>query len=79
MEGDKDIINRLKRVEGQIRGIIRMIEEEKDCRSVINQMNAAKTAIDRAIAYSVVNQLQESVKRDPEQLEEVMDLIIKSR
>ncbi len=79
MEGDKDIINRLKRVEGQIRGIIRMIEEEKDCRSVINQMNAAKTAIDRAIAYSVVNQLQESVKRDPEQLEEVIDLIIKSR
>lgn len=29
MKGDKDIINRLKRVEGQIRGIIRMIEEEK--------------------------------------------------
>ncbi len=79
MKGDKDIINRLKRVEGQIRGIIRMIEEEKDCRSVIHQLNAAKTAIDRAIAYSVVNQLQESVKHHPEHLEEVMDLIIKSR
>lgn len=46
MEADKDIINRLKRVEGQNREMIRMIEEEKDCRSVIHQMNAAKTAID---------------------------------
>ena len=31
MEADKDIINRLQRVEGQNREMIRMIEEEKDC------------------------------------------------
>lgn len=58
MEADKDIINRLKRVEGQNREMIRMIEEEKDCRSVIHQMNAAKTAIDRAIGYTVANHLK---------------------
>lgn len=86
MEADKDIINRLKRVEGQIRGIIRMIEEEKDCRSVIHQMNAAKTAIDRAIGYTVVNHLENSIwqyieaeHKDNQALEEAIDLVIKSR
>ena len=57
MEADKDIINRLKRVEGQNREMIRMIEEEKDCRSVIHQMNAAKTAI----GYTVANHLENSI------------------
>ena len=61
MEADKDIINRLKRVEGQNREMIRMIEEEKDCRSVIHQMNAAKTAIDRSIGYTVANHLENSI------------------
>ena len=39
----------------------KMIEEEKDCRSVIHQMNAAKTAIDRAIGYTVANHLENSI------------------
>lgn len=46
---------------------------------MIHQLNVAKTDIDRAIAYSGVNQLQESIKHHSEHLEEVMDLIIKSR
>ena len=35
---DKNIINRLKRTEGQIRGIQKMIEEEKDCMAIITQL-----------------------------------------
>jgi DNA-binding FrmR family transcriptional regulator len=31
---DKTMLNRLKRLEGQVRGVIRMMEEGKDCRGV---------------------------------------------
>lgn len=41
-------INRLKRSEGQIRGIIKMLEEGRYCIDILNQMQAVKAAIARA-------------------------------
>ena len=43
-----DVRVRLRRVEGQIRGIQRMLDEGQDCRAVVTQLSAAKTALDRA-------------------------------
>lgn len=39
------ILNRLKRIEGQVRGIARMVEEERYCIDVMNQMQAIKAAL----------------------------------
>ncbi len=39
------VINRLSRIEGQIRGVRKMIEENKDCLAIMNQIIAAKEAI----------------------------------
>lgn len=39
------ILNRLKRIEGQVRGIARMVEEERYCIDVMNQMQAVKAAL----------------------------------
>lgn len=44
----KSAINRLKRVEGQVRGIIRMIEDDRYCIDVLTQMQAVKAALARA-------------------------------
>jgi CsoR family transcriptional regulator, copper-sensing transcriptional repressor len=44
----KDVVARLKRVQGQIGGVIRMIEEGRDCSEVVTQMSAAARALDRA-------------------------------
>ena len=41
-------INRLKRIEGQVRGIIRMLEEDRYCIDVLTQMQAVKSAMARA-------------------------------
>ena len=41
-------INRLKRSEGQIRGIVKMLEEGRYCIDVLNQIQAVKAAIARA-------------------------------
>lgn len=43
-----DVLARLRRVEGQIGGIIKMIEGGRECRDVISQISAASTALDRA-------------------------------
>ena len=56
MEYNQDIKNRLKRIEGQIRGVLRMIEEEKDCKEVITQLTASRSAMDRTIGL-IVNEL----------------------
>lgn len=48
MEKDKiqeNVLLRLRRIEGQVRGIQRMIEEEASCGDVLNQVAAVKSAI----------------------------------
>ena len=42
------VIRRLKRAQGQIGGVIRMIEEGRDCADVVTQLAAASRALDRA-------------------------------
>ena len=43
-----DVIDRLRKVEGQVGGIIRMIESGRDCADVVTQLSAASRALDRA-------------------------------
>ncbi|MFD0578551.1 metal-sensitive transcriptional regulator [Dactylosporangium darangshiense] len=43
-----DVIKRLRRAEGQIRGVIAMLEEGRDCADVVTQLAAVSRALDRA-------------------------------
>ncbi len=43
----KDVITRLRRIEGQLGGIIKMLEDERDCADVVTQLAAASRALDR--------------------------------
>ncbi|OWY61711.1 cytoplasmic protein [cyanobacterium TDX16] len=43
-----DIQRRLRRVEGQVRGLQQMLEEGRDCREVVNQLSAADKALQQA-------------------------------
>lgn len=86
MQYDQAIKNRLKRVEGQIRGIIRMMEENKDCKEIITQLSASRSAIDRTIGVIVSANLVECIRNkeednrtDEEIVQEAVDLLVKSR
>jgi DNA-binding FrmR family transcriptional regulator len=48
------VIKRLKRVEGQIGGIIRMIEDGRDCSAIVTQLAAASKALNKA-GFAVVS------------------------
>jgi DNA-binding FrmR family transcriptional regulator len=41
------ISRRLKRVEGQVRGLQRMVEEQRDCEAILTQLMAARAALDQ--------------------------------
>ena len=43
----KQLINRLRRLEGQVRGIQRMVEEDAWCPDVLNQIAAVRSALDK--------------------------------
>lgn len=42
------VVKRLKRAQGQIGGVIRMIEEGRDCQDIVTQLAAVSKALDRA-------------------------------
>ncbi len=45
-----DILNRLGKIEGQVRGVARMIEGRRDCEAVLTQVLAIRAALDRTAA-----------------------------
>lgn len=57
----KDMVNRLKRAEGQLRGLQRMITEGEPCLDVLNQMAAARKALDSACVRMVACYMSEEL------------------
>jgi DNA-binding FrmR family transcriptional regulator len=53
--GDKDVfLQRMRRVEGQVRGIAKMIEDDKYCIDVLTQVSAATKALE-AVALGLLD------------------------
>jgi len=44
-KNQKELLNRIARLEGQVKGIKKMVEEDKECVDVIMQINAIKQAV----------------------------------
>jgi DNA-binding FrmR family transcriptional regulator len=81
-EERKRIINRLKRLEGQIRGLQTMIESGKDCEDVLTQIMAAKSALNQVglhiIGHSMKNcLLNESVTDRDQLIDEAIKVFLK--
>ena len=58
-EVKEDAFLRLRKIEGQIKGITRMVDEEKYCVDIINQITAAQRALDQ-VALSIMKRHIES-------------------
>jgi CsoR family transcriptional regulator, copper-sensing transcriptional repressor len=59
------ILRRLHRVEGQIRGVIRMVEEDKGCEDVLTQVAAARSAMDRVGIHILTHRMKDCLKDRP--------------
>jgi len=56
---------RLRKIEGQIRGIERMLEKNRSCDDVLMQLMAVRSALDSVASHIVVHHCQECVKTMP--------------
>ncbi len=79
VESRTDLLNRLKRAEGQLRGIQRMLEEGQDCMDIATQMAAVRKALDstyvRMTVCFVQQELRARLVTEPAQDEQIEALL----
>ncbi len=77
------VLNRLKRIEGQVRGLQRMIDEGKECEQVLTQLSAVKSALDRVGIHLISHRMKECLDRnakssvDEEAMEQAFEIFLK--
>ena len=86
MRYQRALRNRLCRIEGQIRGVIQMMDRERECVDVITQCTAIRKALDRTIAAVVAENLEQRVRRQMvygnetcDEVAEAIELFVKSK
>lgn len=86
MKYDDSVKTRLKRIEGQIRGVLNMMEAEENCKDVVSQLSAVRSAADKAIAYIVAVNLEQCILEEKEagrdtskMVQQAVELLVKSR
>jgi hypothetical protein len=79
-------ITRLKRSEGQLRGIQKMMEEDRDCVDIITQLTAVRSSVDRIIELMItenlttcINQPLDDPEAQKERLEKAVQYLIKRK
>lgn len=56
---DKATRDRLRRAEGQLRGVVRMIDAGRGCEEIVTQLMAVRTAVDRVAGEIVMEHIDE--------------------
>lgn len=74
------VLNRIKRAQGQLAGVLRMMEEERELGAILNQLKAVTSALDRAGFAMVAGEWRTSVdgvgEVTPEQLDRLERLFL---
>ena len=74
----KAVINRLRRIEGQVRGIMKMVEDKRDCEDILTQISSAKSALHKTGQTILEGHLRHCVSNDIKDgnEDEVMDKLM---
>jgi CsoR family transcriptional regulator, copper-sensing transcriptional repressor len=81
------VMKRLKRIEGQVRGLARMVEEERYCIDVVTQLSAVRAALRRAeeeiladhVAHCVEHAIASGNKAEQRRkVSELMDVVTRA-
>ena len=78
----RDLMNRLKRIEGQVRGLQRMLDEDAWCPDILTQASAVNSALNSFCKTLLANHLRTCVTEDiraghEETMDELMDTLQK--
>ncbi|MBZ4645105.1 MAG: CsoR family transcriptional regulator, copper-sensing transcriptional repressor [Petroclostridium sp.] len=79
----EDILKRLKRIEGQVKGVYKMVEEEKYCADILVQVAAIRAAINKVGGLILENHSRSCIKKAistegrEESIDELIDVVLK--
>lgn len=80
---DQNVKNRIKRAQGQMSGVLNMMENDLACEDIITQLKAIRSSIDKAIgvltADNILQALNLESDLDQATLQEALNLVIKGR
>ena len=62
-EHQRDIVNRLRRIEGQVRALAEMVDSGRPCEDIAQQMSAARKAMDKAFYRLMACSMLEAVSQ----------------
>ncbi|HQS31959.1 metal-sensitive transcriptional regulator [Polaromonas sp.] len=74
VEHENDVINRLRRIEGQVRGLVDMIQSGRSCEDVALQMSAARKAMDKTFYRMMTCSLMEAVNKTETSSQTIADV-----
>ncbi len=70
----RDVVNRLKRIEGQVRGLVEMIQTGRPCEDVALQMSATRKAMDKAFYRMMACSVIEAVCEADNETEAIVEV-----
>jgi CsoR family transcriptional regulator, copper-sensing transcriptional repressor len=81
MQCDEALKNRIKRAQGQMHGILSMMESECACVDIVMQLKAVRSSIDKAIGILTTNNLIQTIEKNNDikldNIHEAINLIVK--
>ncbi|MDD3113974.1 MAG: metal-sensing transcriptional repressor [Candidatus Izemoplasmatales bacterium] len=78
---DPTLKNRIKRTQGQMQGVLKMMESDSGCLEILNQLKAIRAGIDKAIGILTTSNLIQMIEKTNDikinNLDDAIDLIVK--
>lgn len=83
MKCDSALVNRLKRTNGQMKGVITMMENETACMDILTQLKAIRSSVDKAIGIlttqNLIQTIENKYKVKIKDINEALDLVVKGK
>lgn len=80
---DQSIKNRIKRAQGQMQGVLKMMDGDLLCEDILNQLKAIRSSVDKAIGVLTTDNLIQALRDDDViddgALNEALKLMMKAR
>lgn len=76
--------NRLRRTDGQLQGILKMVEDGRDCQDILTQLAAVRSSVERIMGVVVAENVKQCLNDDQldaaqqAQLEAALELVVKN-
>lgn len=83
MKCDPSIKNRMKRINGQVQGVLKMMDDERSCEDIVTQLSAIRSSVDKVMSLittaNLVSTIEETYDISLVGIDEALNLVVKSK